>query len=224
MKLEAAQRLTASTSEDEQLNSFVESLSEDQRQYFFKGLPVALHEWYLGNYEQWLRARETTVLEAALGKQPFVRMINAMAHLRQIFKPTIRGKIYRLTAMHEGILPKDRTEGTLEFKGIDQFRALTSWTTESNPEVSDREVPQYTEDVILEHDLTNSKIVLFDYLSMEELIGSVRKQKAQWEKLYSTKLDFWERFDRIFKEFLFEKEVALFLNVAQSIECTWRLV
>jgi len=217
MKLEAAHRLLAAD-KTQQLKTFIDSLSDEQKDYFFIGLPAALKGWFMGLYEQKLHPDDivfeaSTKLEARYDIETFKRFIKSMILLRPIFPPRItHGKIYRLTAV------KKKPEGPTAIFSVDeQYRSLTSWTLRSSPQVFDRQPNPDFPDIVLCYELENPKNVLFDIHSVLDLIDSAidispgYDRGTSWRGAYVDTADFVE-----------EEEVALYLNLNQKIECTWR--
>jgi len=218
VKLNAAHRLMASDKTQE-LRNFVTSLSTDQQKYFFSGLPVALGFWFISGYKRNLQIPDIVLsskeVSAGLGLAEFRRFITGMLHLREVFPPRITsGYIYRLTA-----IPKLPSGSTISFKAEEQFRALTSWTTQHKPKVEDRRSIQGMPDIILEHKLSGGKNVLFDYESVEELCSTV----VYDAKFYSGQpMNKWKIAKADIEGFNDEKEVAIYLNAGTEISCTWR--
>jgi len=232
MKLEAAHRLSASSS-IEKLREFASSLSPEQQQYLLIGLPQALGwGWFGQDFQRNLKTPKivlegsSEVIAAGMyGATEYQRFIIGMLYIRNIFPPyTKGGKIYRLTAVKD--LPRG---STTIFRNEDQYRSLTSWTILPNPIVEQRERPKGTSDIVLSYALHGAKNILFDYLSAYEFIQTLYVDRDFYIKVLAKKDQ------QLFKNALYvnrrqiegyseEKEVAVYMNAGQEIECTWRLI
>jgi len=230
MILNAAHRLLASD-ETQQLRKFAESLSPEQRQYLLLGLPYALvWGWFGGGFDKNLKTPEIVlgssveVSAADYGAPQFQRFIVGMLHLRNIFPPQVpQGKIYRLTAVSQ-----KPTDETVLFRNQEQYRSLTSWTVLPNPIVEALYKPKGTTDIVLCYKLPSAKNVLFDYLSVAEFLRVLHEDRNFYAQLVVNeeyKASFTTKLEINRKEiahYFSEKEVALYLNAEQGIECTWR--
>jgi len=240
MKLEAAHRLISATDDTKQkLRKFVASLSAGQREYFFFDLPIDLADgWFGGDFKKNLKTDKIVlegsaeILAASFGREDFQRFIIGMLHLRSIFVPTLaqkHHKIYRLTSVKEK--PKGKI---ITFSNKEQYRSLTSWTLLPDPVIEMREKSRGVQDVILCYDIPNSKNVLFDYLSVFELLTDMRYEEDFYSGTYIRVGKDADARYRLFRntwnaarfhtKYLLtkEQEVALYLNAGQEIECTWR--
>jgi len=226
----ALHRITATeeslTSTAAKLDSFLSTLSAKQHDYFFTGLPQALEYWFSQFFKQKLYI-EDNILEASyskLGVNELKRMVIAMSYLKKIYKVSLPGKvIYRLTGVKE--LPDS---SVVKFESANQFRSLTSWTTNKTPVVVGRTVGKGP-DIILEHKVKNEKIILFSNQSVSSLVNDVLNNFDYFKEKYfedSHYVDrchaYWQLMSEYLKRFYKEKEVAVFLPKSQSIECNWR--
>jgi len=220
VKLNAAHRLMASD-KAQALRNLVGTLNGPQKDYFFRGLPTALGLWFYGEYKTKLQTPDVVLssqeVQAALGLDEFKRFIIGMSYIRTVFPPKITsGSIYRLTAISK--LP----EGPLvKFKPEEQFRSLTSWTVRKKPIISGRKAIGGLSDIILEHELSGGKNVLFDYLSIQEFFSTL---VDDWDFYKGRILRYWENAEGKVKAFRAEKEVAIYVNAGSELDCTWRKV
>jgi len=228
MILEAAHRLIASDKTQE-LRAYAESLSAEERSYLVIDLPMSIGwGWFGQSFGKNLKTPKIVLegsheVTADYGAAGYKRFITGMIQIRKIFPPETRGgKVYRLTATKE----KPSGETTV-FKNEEQYRSLTSWTTLSKPLVVDRTPPKKTVDIVLCYELPSAKNVMFDHPSATEFINTLiadrdfyaKELAAIFRKQLKNSLSTAKgELDRYAKE----KEVALYLNAGQELECTWR--
>jgi hypothetical protein len=228
MRLGAAHRLLAADKTQE-LRTFIASLSEQERDYILTGLPMHLGwGWFGQSFKRKLMTPKivlegATEVTAEYGADEYKKFITGMIQIRRIFPPhTTGGEIHRLTAT------KEKPEGdTVIFKNEEQYRSLTSWTTLPKPVVVDRTRPKKTVDIILGYELPSAKNVLFDYQSAADYVNTLSADrdfymesmnKINQTMFKNTLLTAKKELDSYVKE----KEVALYLNAGQELECTWR--
>jgi hypothetical protein len=221
MKLNAATRLLAADSKA-RLQELISGFDNAQKKYFIREFPRALVGWFSLGFERGLKTDEillegSTTVVADYGLAEFKKFILMMVELRKIFPPhTTSGPIHRMTAIKE--VP---TGKTVLFKNAEQFRSLTSWTLNSKPEVLGRDKIPGMHDVILTYHLASAKNVLFDYPSIMDLADAILGTKGR--EIDSTHMMYpWNRAEKQIKDYKDEREVALYLNANQEIECTWR--
>lgn len=213
--------------EAKRLQRFVDALDEDQKEFFYLHFPVFLHNWFNASYAksemkvapniELSSIHNSSKIESRIGTSAdYLNFIIAWYHLRQIFVPRIsKGKtIYRLTSIDK--IPNTKI---LTFKNANQHKSTTSWTLNPDPIVGDRYTKVDMKDIILSYPIQGTKHVLFDYDSAYRLAKaciSIQGLDKLAKRLWTATLNEVQIFNK-------EREVVIFLNSSDSLECTWKI-
>ena len=201
----------------ETMIAFLESLTEEQRDFFLENFCSILGAWFMGELTGKAKSKWPDLVVGSKYTQLDALSI-MLLHLRPYFPPLIKDvPVYRIT--HVKTLPEKKV---VRFDATKQFKPLTSWTTSRTPYVSDREESKMRS-IILEHDLSGSKGVLTDYKALDILtkcLGShaftyyLKRKGLQVYGLNLLKQDL-ARFSK-------EREVFMYSGNT-PMKCTWRL-
>jgi hypothetical protein len=209
------------------LREFVASLSSKQRVYLVTKFSELTHNWLT----EFVEGRTVKNVNPHLNlantwkAQDLQDFIIAWAHLRTVSPPAVGGQtIYRLSA-----ITRYPDADRVIFNNESQLKAATSWTLRKNPKVQSRYAQKNMVDVVLEYKLEGTKHVLFDFLSARNLFLALEKDLDFYTNTYKELVRHWGKGNNLvgyaldyLKDFSFEKEVVIYLNKGENLECKWR--
>jgi len=211
------------------LKEYVASLEPKYRMFLFSALPRLTSDWIGGTSGTEVKEVNPKLNLASIHTPgDFNYFLTTWAQLRTISPPTVsNATVYRLTRALE--VP---TTPSLIFTNKNQNKAATSWSLAKSPKVQGRQRATGGKiDIILKYDLQGTKHVLWDFRSVRNLVSSMQKDLPYYFGTYPELAEIDKKITAglgyLYKDLereAGEKEVVIYLNAGEKLECEWRKV